>query len=828
MRTISTSARRHASTARTPSIVAHAVAVVHEGGAAPEQRAVEVRVEASHGAAAYAWRRRWPPQPRTPSRGPSCCRPACDDGRLVRQAFEGAREPSLVAMPDELHPRAARRARRAPGSSSCTRTRPRRCRARGTARRSSRPAPRRASRCASTCRRSTCSAATRRRARSTCTRRRRSRRTRRARSPRSASASACARRSTTATRRATERAAIRRRSNLVLTNPDMLHVGILPNHRAWGDVFANLAVVVVDEAHVYRGVFGSHVANVLRRLRRIAAAYGTEPRFLLASATIANPVELAERLTGLDDVALVDRDGSPGARARRSRCGTRRWRTRRSATRRSALAEAADLLADARARRARARSASSSRARASSSSRKIVARARDRDARARRARRPLPRRLHAAAAARARGAARRTASCSAVVTTDALELGIDIGALDAAVVRDVPGDGRLAAPDVGPRRAARARAGGLRRGRGRARPVLLPPPRRVPRPARRGGDPRPRERADPPRAPALRRARGPAVGPTTPRRSGRAGRRTRRRSSPAASSSAPARHLRAAPSRGLPGRARVAALGRRRLVRGHRRLLRRAARRRRGARARSRPSTTARSTCTSGAPTRCASSTSAGAARSSSRSTATGTRSPRRETLTRAIERLLDRARDAAGVTLSLRPRQRDRDRSSPTSASSLPDHEVVDLVTLDLPATTFETQALWYELDDELLADVPRDRPARRAARGGAHARSRCCRCIAMCDRWDIGGLSTNLHPQTGGADDLHLRRPSRRRRDHAAAGYGAVRDARRRRAPAHQRVPVRVAAARRACSRRSAATSTSRCPRADRAALMRRMLDR
>src|SRR4051795_1716315 len=111
-----------------------------------------------------------------------------------------------------------------------------------------------------------------------------------------------------------QRSAIRRGANVVLTNPDMLHLGILPNHGAWGDFFANLAIVVVDEAHVYRGVFGSHVANVLRRLRRVAGAYGTEPRFLFASATIANPVELAERLTGLDDVALVDRDGSPGGR----------------------------------------------------------------------------------------------------------------------------------------------------------------------------------------------------------------------------------------------------------------------------------------------------------------------------------------------------------------------------------------------------------------------------------------------------------------------------------------------------------------------------------
>src|SRR5882757_9480580 len=94
-----------------------------------------------------------------------------------------------------------------------------------------------------------------------------------------------------------ERPAIRRRNNLVLTNPDMLHVGLLPHHKSWGNFFANLGWVVVDEAHTYRGVFGSHVANVLRRLRRVARIYGSEPRFLLASATIANPGELAERLT---------------------------------------------------------------------------------------------------------------------------------------------------------------------------------------------------------------------------------------------------------------------------------------------------------------------------------------------------------------------------------------------------------------------------------------------------------------------------------------------------------------------------------------------------
>src|SRR4051812_38073634 len=89
-----------------------------------------------------------------------------------------------------------------------------------------------------------------------------------------------------------ERSAIRRRSNLVLTNPDMLHIGILPNHGAWGDFFANLAVVVVDEAHVYRGVFGAHVANVLRRLRRGGGAGGAQPRVPFAPAAIPHPGEL--------------------------------------------------------------------------------------------------------------------------------------------------------------------------------------------------------------------------------------------------------------------------------------------------------------------------------------------------------------------------------------------------------------------------------------------------------------------------------------------------------------------------------------------------------
>ncbi len=103
---------------------------------------------------------------------------------------------------------------------------------------------------------------------------------------------------------------IRRTANVILTNPDMLHVGVLPNHDRWGDVLANLRFVVVDEAHVYRGVFGSHVANVLRRLRRLAHLYGSDPRLLLASATISNPGELGDALIGAP-VSVVGDDGGP-------------------------------------------------------------------------------------------------------------------------------------------------------------------------------------------------------------------------------------------------------------------------------------------------------------------------------------------------------------------------------------------------------------------------------------------------------------------------------------------------------------------------------------
>src|SRR6059058_4633301 len=106
------------------------------------------------------------------------------------------------------------------------------------------------------------------------------------------------------------RQAIRQAGHIVVTNPDMLHTGVLPHHTRWVKLFANLRYVVIDELHAYRGVFGSHLANVLRRLWRVCAFYDSHPVVICCSATIANPKELAERLTGRP-ITLVDDNGAP-------------------------------------------------------------------------------------------------------------------------------------------------------------------------------------------------------------------------------------------------------------------------------------------------------------------------------------------------------------------------------------------------------------------------------------------------------------------------------------------------------------------------------------
>jgi DEAD/DEAH box helicase domain-containing protein len=106
------------------------------------------------------------------------------------------------------------------------------------------------------------------------------------------------------------RKAIRARGHIVLTNPDMLHAGILPHHTKWLKLFENLKYIVIDELHNYRGIFGSHLANVLRRLKRIAQFYGSSPQFILCTATIANPLEIAEKMIE-ESVTLVDNNGAP-------------------------------------------------------------------------------------------------------------------------------------------------------------------------------------------------------------------------------------------------------------------------------------------------------------------------------------------------------------------------------------------------------------------------------------------------------------------------------------------------------------------------------------
>ncbi|MEO8091141.1 MAG: DEAD/DEAH box helicase [bacterium] len=234
-----------------------------------------------------------------------------------------------------------------------------------------------------------------------------------------------------------DRPQIRRRSNLILTNPDMLNMSVLPHHKQWGDFLAGLRWVVVDEAHTYRGVFGSHVANVLRRLRRVARLYGSEPRFLCASATIANPLQLAEALVG-ESFRLVESDGAPRA-GRRIAMWNPPVVDPKTMTRRSVLSETAELLADLmiagmrticflRSRRGIELILRFTRMRLSDLGRPELAEL------------IAPYRAGYTPQQR-RGIESRLADGQllAVVATNALELGIDIGELDAAICATFPG-----------------------------------------------------------------------------------------------------------------------------------------------------------------------------------------------------------------------------------------------------------------------------------------------------------------------------------------------------------------------------------------------------
>jgi DEAD/DEAH box helicase domain-containing protein len=542
-----------------------------------------------------------------------------------------------------------------------------------------------------------------------------------------------------------DRPQIRRRSNLILTNPDMLHIGVLPHHKSWGDFLANLGWIVVDEAHTYRGVFGSHVANVLRRLRRVAHRYGASPRFVLTSATIANPVELAEGLVG-EPFRLVDSDGAPRA-PRRIGMWNPPVIDKRSMTRRSVLSEAAELLADLvgegmrticflRSRRGIELIQRFTRMRLEELGKPQFA---ERIAPYRAGYTPQQRREIEARLA--------GGDLLAVVATDALELGIDIGYLDAAVCVTFPGT-------VASLRQMWGRAG--RRTEGLAlymagedaldqffcrhpdefleRPVeaaildhendriqlahVLAAAYELPLSESDGEflGPRWRERAEALTAIGeLRRGRENRYLPRGPHFP--AGDISLRSASPDSVAIVErdsgellgAVEAERAFTTVHPG-AVYLHLGRSYEVRELDIEARRAA---------------------------------------VDSFDGDWYTQPKKETEV-FIEEVAEQ-RKVAGVELSF-GEVSVTEQVMAFQRKSLSDHEVIDLVGLELPETNFPTQALWYVLPDELAGpeSLPPDVQL-GALHATEHSQIAVLPLLAMCDRWDIGGLSTNVHFQTG-----------------------------------------------------------------------------
>ncbi|MEU5877257.1 DEAD/DEAH box helicase [Spirillospora sp. NPDC047279] len=237
-----------------------------------------------------------------------------------------------------------------------------------------------------------------------------------------------------------ERTWVRQHANYVLTNPDMLHRSMLPSHARWASFFRRLRYVIIDEAHGYRGVFGSHVAQVLRRLRRVCARYNASPVFILASATTSEPATAASRLTGLDVIA-VDDDASPRGPATFALWEPPLTELRGehgAPVRRTATAETADLLADlvvedvqtlafVRSRRG-AESVALSAKRALG---EVAPQLSDQVAAYRAGYLPEERRVLEAAL--------RERSVVGLASTNALELGVDVSGLDAVLVCGWPG-----------------------------------------------------------------------------------------------------------------------------------------------------------------------------------------------------------------------------------------------------------------------------------------------------------------------------------------------------------------------------------------------------
>ncbi len=228
------------------------------------------------------------------------------------------------------------------------------------------------------------------------------------------------------------RRAIRLAGHIVITNPDMLHTGVLPHHTKWQRLFENLRYVVVDELHHYRGIFGSHVANVLRRLARICEFYGSRPQVICCSATIANPIELARRLTGRDTL-LVDNDGAARG-ARHFIFYNPPAINRELGLRRSAIGEAARIAGELIANNVQTIVFARSRVSTEVLLSALRERTRLPDGAIRGYRGGyLPRQRREIEQGLRRGDVR------GVVATNALELGIDVGQLEAAILCGYPG-----------------------------------------------------------------------------------------------------------------------------------------------------------------------------------------------------------------------------------------------------------------------------------------------------------------------------------------------------------------------------------------------------
>jgi DEAD/DEAH box helicase domain-containing protein len=532
------------------------------------------------------------------------------------------------------------------------------------------------------------------------------------------------------------RAHIRRTANAILSNPDMLHVGVLPHHDRWGDALHNLRVVVVDEAHVYRGVFGSHVGNVLRRLRRLALAYGADPIFVLASATIANAGELASRLTGLD-VHVVEADTSPRAE-REVVLWNPELLDEELGTRASTLGDASRLLAELAGRGLRTICFTKSRKAA-----ELVHRFASDRLDAATARRLAPYRAGYTPEQR-REIERRLVDGEllGVTATDALELGIDIGSLDCAISVGFPGT-------VASLRQQWGRAG--RRTRGLA--VLIA-----------SEDALDQFFMDEPAALLERRAEAALIDHAAPRILDG--------------------HVLAAAYEGPLVGADAAILGPEALERAA--LLPELERTAAGFVWRGRDSPAARLSLRSGDPEafvivdeelgavlgtaereRAFSTVHEGAVylhlgeqygvTSLDVEGRTALVRPvtvdwytqtRKETTTSIVESL--RSRRVAGVELHV-GRIAVTEQVVAFQRKAIADGSVIDTTALDLPETSFETEGVWFSPGSRLLDGIDVMPTLVSALHASEHALISLLPLYAMCDRWDIGGLSSNVHEQTG-----------------------------------------------------------------------------